>query len=866
MRPPTTKASRRGQRLSQVLLSALTVSMAVANTSRAAGNVSLGIETPRRAFYRGEEIRLSIRCANGTEETVAGTLTADLGGCVTASGRVADLAPRGEASVSFRLSTRALKVGTYTLRIALATEHGVAAELQEPVAVARKPNPDRLPIWLWGGSGGQWYLDHGFTTWAGPSWQNPAAAAKAMDDGLAVGAACGICPNGGLRDIAVEALQEPDAVNKGVYSWQKDTLPNPFHPEVIRKQDEANQALMMFAKDWPQIGTAFFNTELVDELAANRNEAGIRMMRESLGFTDADIELVKGITEYAGTPLWPPRFITTGVIPDDDKSYLFRKYLYKQGNGLSAANRRTADMVKRYRADILTITDPYREAALYDLFPGLDAISTWTYTNPDPKMMLYVETLRAACKPTGQIPLQTITLLNYAGELAPTDEWTLMGPGRAKVTTWIILSRAPKIIGYYYSSVCDPVNVDTARVPYSTSAAIKELSENVFKPYGPMFTNLEVAPRRIAVLSSEAARVHGQSPRLRGGYNNEQIYDFYTVMAMAHLDADVIFDETVERYGLDAYDVLVLPKCDVLIETVYKCILQFRDRGGIVIADQYLGPEIAGAIQFDFDFTYRKKVNANAIAKNGIYADWNDHLEPGSARIETVQGVTALDDRHIMESYAQALEARLAGLVEPDVDCDSPAVLLNMLEKNGTKYLVVVNDNRTYDERMGEYKAVLEKLEAQSATITLKRWEYPGLHPYDMLKRQPIVVEKSGAGYTFPIELSTLGGTIVALYPTNPGAVKVKVPKKLQAGLEYNITVELVDEKNYPLTGLQPLKLTVSDPDGKANASSDYYCAENGRLSVEFVPALNDTRGRWTASVLDLTTGLRAETNFTVAD
>jgi hypothetical protein len=855
-----------GELFSNVFLAALVVSVVGANISSAAGSVSLGIETPRRAFYRGEEIRLTVSCSNKTDKTIAGTLAADLGGCITASDRTANLAPGGEATLSFRFPTRALKADPYVLNLVLTSQSTVLAEMHEPFVVAKKPNPHRLLIWLWGGGGGQWYLDHGFTTWAGPSWQNPAGAAKALDDGLAAGAACGLCPNGGVRDIAVGDLHEPDAVNRGVYSWQKDPLANPLHPEVIRKQDEANGALMIFVKDWPQVQTAFFNTELVDELAPNRNEAGIRMMRESLGFTDADIELVKGITEYIGTPLWPPSFVKTDVIADDDKSYVFRKYVYKQGNGLSAANRRTAAMVKRYRADILTITDPYREAALYDLFPGLDVISTWTYTNPDPKMMLYVETLRAACKPTGQIPLQTITLLNYAGELAPTDEWTLMGPGRATVTTWIILSRAPKILGYYYSSVCDPVGVDTPRVPYSTSAAIKELSEKVFRPYGPMLTNLDVKPRRIAVLSSEAARVHGHSPQLRSGYNNEQIYPFYTVMAMAHLQADVIFDETVERYGLDAYDVLVLPKCDVLTETVYKRILQFRERGGIVIADQYLGPEIPAAIKFDFDFTYRKKVNANAIAKNGVYAEWTDHLQPGNARIETVQGVTALNDQHIMESYAQELKARLAGLVEPDVDCDSPAVLLNMLEKHGVKYLVVVNDRRTYDDRMGEYKAVLGKLEPQSATITLKRWEYPRLHPYDMLKRQPIKVEKVGAGYTFPVELSTLGGTIVALYPTNPGAVRVKAPKRLAAGLTYDITVDLLDEENNPLRGLQPIEVTVTDPDGKVNAYSDYYCAENGRLTVEFVPALNDTRGRWTASVLDLTAGLRSETTFKVVD
>src|SRR5690606_3882212 len=134
---------------------------------------------------------------------------------------------------------------------------------------------------------------------------------------------------------------------------------------------------------------------------------------------------------------------------------------------------------------------------------------------------------------------------------------------------------------------------------------------------------------------------YSKSPNLVGGYTNLQPYHFYTLLAMAHYQADVVFDETIERYGLDPYDVLVLPKCDVLTETVYNTIRDFQSRGGVVLSDQYLGPEIPETMRFDFDFTYRKKVNAKAIAEKTIYAEWNDHIEPASAELEAVGGVTA---------------------------------------------------------------------------------------------------------------------------------------------------------------------------------------------------------------------------------
>ena len=78
--------------------------------------------------------------------------------------------------------------------------------------------------------------------------------------------------------------------------------------------------------------------------------------------------------------------------------------------------------------------------------------------------MLYIETLRAACRGSGAFPMQTVTLLNYPGQLAPTEDWMLMGPARTTVTTWINLSRAPRMLGYYYSSACNPQDGDSYNV------------------------------------------------------------------------------------------------------------------------------------------------------------------------------------------------------------------------------------------------------------------------------------------------------------------------------------------------------------------------------------------------------------------
>ena len=45
--------------------------------------------------------------------------------------------------------------------------------------------------------------------------------------------------------------------------------------------------------------------------------------------------------------------------------------------------------------------------------------------------------------------------------------------------------------------------------------------------------------------------------------------------------------------------------------------------------------------------------------------------------------MTADEDQKIMESYAGRLKTALAGKVDPEVDVDTPQVLVNVLEKDG---------------------------------------------------------------------------------------------------------------------------------------------------------------------------------------
>jgi len=851
----------------------------------AASEIDMTVRLERHAFYRGEEVVAHVTCTNkGESELASLTLKAGFCGLIEMDCAVGTLLPGGEFTRSIRLPTAKLRPQKYECEFRLVADSKDLVSVTEKIDLAHRPNSDRMPVWLWPhrsylnqvvpfGKNSKttlkWWADHGMTELAvGEGYSDDMQ--KALDATLALGINANIMPNGGLTSETAFASEPPES--DVWYRGPGDSRPsphkllNPFHPRVIAWHDSENEHLMRRVAGYPHVRSAFFNSEIVDQLTANDNDEGKQIFERELGFGPEEHE--------------EPRFVQPGVISDDDKRLRLNRFVFKRGNGLSVANARTAAMVHRFRPDILAINDPFRSSALLDGFPGIDVVGSWTYTNPDPKLMLYAETLRAACQNTNQIPLSIVTLLNYPGEQTPSDkDWTMMGPGRLAVTTWINLSRAPRMLGYYFSSACDPFSaleddlvtpkkdISEEALPPATYSMLERLSNEVIKPLGGLIRQSVVAPRRIAVLNSDTSSLFRNRKPLLGHYGNLQAHHFYTILAMGHLPADIVLEEQIERNGLDQYDMLVLPQCDVLPQSVYDRIIEFGKRGGLIVSDQYLGPEIPGAMKFDFDFTYREQVTAMAISSGRGFSNWNDHLQPGSASTHAVEGVSALEDQATLESYAQTLRDALDDRVVRDVDSSDPTALVNLLEADGAKYLVIVNDKRDYDsDGVGKYRAVLDKIVPQTATITLPGWEGNELAAYDLTTANRLNATIANDGAQFDVKLTEIGGTVIALYPKGIADLAVTVPKSAPRGETTRLSVQMVDTDGVAPGGIQPVRVTILDADGNTHEASDYYNLNNGMAVIEFSPALNDPLGTWTVAVDDLTAGLQEKTSIQIVE
>lgn len=837
--------------------------------------VKIVLNSIRRCYYRGEQAEFEFTLMNFLPYNLPGCrLAVSVGELWTVAHDIPVLSINA-ANIKLSLDTAILKSGEYVLECRLFQQQKIVAEADFSITAVPARKSGCMQLWHWPATVHYNALEAddesagieinklaamGYT-WAQlrASWAivNPGKAAGLIEYAMARGIEMGILienGNGGCfqadRDVPPEArlIDSSGKVTEFVF---------PHHPAVLNKQRILMERIMLLFRDFPSCTTVFMNSEVEDKLKLPCNPAALKMHEAALGF--APLEKLKSTERVFAEPFPDAPFILPGVIADDDPEYLYAKYFFKYGDGFVITNKTMAEVIHRYRPDVKVITDPLRLCSIYGRFDGADIVSSWTYTNPDPKATLFIETLLTEARPANKDVIHTITLWNYAGSLVPSekdrfarDKTLRMEPDRFMENAWINFSRGPKGIGTYFGSPMEPFfeNGDPFLYSPETEKAIGDFANNVMAPFGEMARKTAAVPRRAAILDSFASRVYGVGPRPYNHYPAYYIYNFYTVLNMAHIPADVLFDETVVENGFDGYELLVLPNCDTLPESVYKKILEFARKGGTVIADQYLRADIPGVIRFDLDFTYRSRVNANANARGMDFAVKNDTAFKQDSAEKQLEGVTAGDDQQTLERYAAKIREVLDVKIVRDVDCSSPRLLLNMREYNGIRYLFAVNDHRTYGERVGKYKSMLEKGLPESAEFTIRN---PGFEPviYELTTHCLLELRKNAEGdYNFDLDVPAAGGCIVALYPAAIGNTDIACPSAVSRGKPSIINIRMSN-----ISGLQPLKITIKDPAGTQNEYSGYYLAENGSCAIEFIPAENEPSGDWHIEISDLTSG-----------
>jgi len=732
-----------------------------------------------------------------------------------------------QTEVLFNLPVERMRAEDYKLKWELVSDKGIEQEGEIELTIVRRPNPNRLRVLAWGTGDSRELSEHGFT---GSFMNNPRTTIQ--------------CEKSRGREGAINTYMT-QVLRKEIDEALKYSLDYNIQYQYVLPAGVANREYSENIAKWyhDNFGDlpAFSGVNIYTEVESHggtrlKDFADIEKKYESATGLKYPSELVYAFGTNGQKINDLP---VDGIIADDYPAYVFYKWFWMEGDGWPGKFREVAAAFKSHDPSFLTFHDPaLRMPSLKNRYEGLDLINHWHYTTRDPKNLAFTIDSMFAAAAEGQKVGHMVQLLWPAtvgtpeivqarpdiGTLKPSS-YIAPSPHVVREATWISLSRPIDMLAYHGIGT---VRETLGGGPYvfsnpDTYEELKLLGQKLWQPYGTLFTRLEKHQKRAAFLASTANRLFSS---VQTGYLWDYAYygNYYEAIQNAHVPTDVLFEDDIKAGALDNYDVLFLPRCEVIPRSVYEKILAFARSGKPVFADDWLVPKIPGAIKITFSDISRK--------------------------------IKAKDRKMKILQKARLIRSALRGRFELEYDCDSTEVIMNAAKAKGITYLFVINDKRRAGNYVGQFGNVLEEGVPQSVKVEIKSNENFVL--YDMLEQNILASKRIDDKLTFNLELGPCEGRIIALYPRPISDISVSGPKEIMRNGNFKLYVDFLDKANENLPGVQPLRLSITDSGSRMNEYSGYYAGVNGKFSIEFPAALNDSTGFWKFEVEDLTSGKKA--------
>ncbi len=584
----------------------------------------------------------------------------------------------------------------------------------------------------------------------------------------------------------------------------------------------------------------------------------------------AGYDIPVGLSSKWGTAYQTlPDFPADRVIPDDYPPYFYYRWFWKSGDGWNTLNTKLHQGLKTAgRDDLWTFHDPAaRVAKVYGSGGEVDVLSHWTYSYPDPiRIGLCTEELfcmaGGATRPDQRVMKMT-QIIWYRSQTAPAPgdvvrrqegqfndqdvkpqgtgtvdasgkylaDWErripearfiTIAPMHLREALWHKISRP--IQGIMYHGWQSLVEVETRPDGYrythpETKNELRRLVREVIEPLGPTLKEVPDRPAEVGMLESFSSEMFAKKGTY--GWNGGWTGEMFLILAYAQLQPKVLFDETVQKGGLDGLKVLVLPDCDVLTRSVVDQIKAFQNRGGIVIGDELLCP----AIQPDI-------------------------LVPTHVRPKEADQARAL-----LQDKAAKLRAELDAHYPRYYESNNPDVITYARRYAGADYLFAVNDKREFGDYVGQHKLVMENGLPSQATLLLRRADG---HVYDLVRHREVPAVKQDGRLAIAADFGPCEGRLYLVTGQAIGGVKVTAPEAAKPGQTVTVTATVVDPAGKPIAAIVPVQVDILDVDGRPAEASGYYAAKDGTVSVSLDLAPNDQPGLWRVKVTDLASGCEA--------
>ena len=808
--------------------------------------VQMQITASRQVWRRMETARpIDIVVTNLKRDTMkSATLKASLGG-KTENFIVPDLAAGKSYTAKYLLNT-ALKPAEYELRARF--EVGDYATEQSSTLLIVPRMPVRMPVIMWGGGGDEMarMKDLGFTHFIGLGadygeiWQQKKVVPPAKPEVIAKNRAMlDVALQNGLEVIA--SLSPSRVLESEAKNLRVDRAGKPYArqdiaastPEFAPFFQSVGMSVAKAYGDHPAFTTALIDTEVRDSTQVSFNAVDVEAYKKFAG-TDFPAEVTaKWGVDWTKLKDFP----TDRVIADDHPILKYLRWFWTVGDGWNGLHTALHKGVKS-SGKVWTFFDPaVRQPSISGAGGGVDVISHWTYSYPDPqKIGMCADQLFAMSAASGknQRVMKMTQLIWYRSQTAPIGNkapgevvawedhdpeaaYITIAPMHLKEALWTKISRPIQGIMYHgWQSLVPTESPGAYRFTHSNTAPVlKQLIHDVIEPLGPTLMAIPDERSEVAFLESFTSQMFAR----RGGYGSNMGWeaDVWLALQHAHVQTDIIFEETLLKNGLSGRKVLVMPFCDVLTKSVVARIADWQKKGGKIVADEFLCPALKADVVIQ-SFKREKK---------------------------------AAEDKAKVLELAKAFRA-----LPQKVSCDNPEIITRVRKFGDATYVFVVNDKREYGSYVGQHGLVMENGMPSKGVVSLKA---ESANVYELTGLQFIVPKRGEDGaMSWPVELGPCDGKIFLVMPKPLLGIQLDVPENATLSNTAKVSARITTTQEAPTKAVIPVRVDIRNANGSAAEGSGFHAAENGIIELSLNLAPNEDPGTWEIRVKELASGMEA--------
>ena len=598
--------------------------------------------------------------------------------------------------------------------------------------------------------------------------------------------------------------------------------------------------------DYPAFDAALINSEIRD----GSHLCFHAWDRESFRAHSGGRDIPAGVLDKNGISYKSIKdFPVSRVVSHDHPILVYYRWFWKEGDGWNALHAAAQRGLKSTgRSDFWTWFDPaVRCPSIWGNGAGLDVLSHWTYSYPNPLRVGWATDkvfAMAAGAPEPQRVMKITQAIWYRSETAPkpppggkeqtpNTEWRqrlpdadfiTIAPDHLREAFWSKIARPVQGIMYHgWGSLVDTgASRGYCFTHPRTQDVLAELTRRVVKPLGPMLLQVPDRSADVGLLESFTSQMF--TAKRSTGRNTE---DMHLTLQYAQLQPQILYEESVVQFGLDGFRVLVMPDCDVLTQRVVDRILEFQRRGGVVVADEFLPPAITPDIRLP-SHPHTGKPDQDKAALLARAADLRRQLDPVYCHF---------------------------------TDSSNPDVVTRARQFGSTDYLFAVNDRREYGDYVGGYGLVMERGLPCATTLSLARTSG---FVYDMLNGRTVTARSENGMLKIDHDFGSGDGALFMVTSRAIAKVDVDAPREALLGGTMRFTVSVTDDRGEPLDAVLPVRIEILDPDGRMAEFSGYYGAVGGQITVQCDLAPNDEPGSWRIRARELASGISAEHAFTI--